>query len=113
MLMQNNMNSAWIEFKSELTAIINRHAPLKEKNVRGKLSPWLTTSLRNKMHERDYLLKVGRRTCSEKDWSIYKRARNNVTYSIRESKAQYFRNVFEEKIDRPKGFWKQIKKLFP
>ena len=111
--MQNNMNSAWNEFKSELTAIINRHAPLKEKIVRGKPSPWLTTSLRNKMHERDYLLKVARRTGSEKDWSSYKRARNNVTYSIRESKAQYFRNVFQEKIDRPKDFWKQIKKVFP
>ena len=111
--MQNNMKSAWNEFTSELTAIIKRHAPLKEKIVRGKPSPWLTTSLRNKMHERDYLLKVARRTGSEKDWSSYKRARNNVTYSIRESKAQYFRNVFQEKIDRPKDFWKQIKKVFP
>ena len=58
-------------------------------------------------------MKVARRTGSEKDWSSYKRARNNVTYSIRESKAQYFRNVFQEKIDRPKDFWKQIKKVFP
>ena len=46
MFMQNNVNSTWNEF----TAIINRHAPLKEKMVRGKPSPWLTTSLRNKMH---------------------------------------------------------------
>ena len=72
MFLQNNMNSAWNEFKSELTAIINRHAPLKEKIVRGKPSPCLTTSLRNKMHEHDYLLKVARGTGSEKDWSIYK-----------------------------------------
>ena len=36
MFMENNMNSAWNEFKSEITAIINRHAPLKEKIVRGK-----------------------------------------------------------------------------
>ena len=33
MFLQNNMNSAWNEFKSELTAIISRHAPLKEKIV--------------------------------------------------------------------------------
>ena len=39
MFMQNNMNSAWNEIKSELIAIINRHAPFKEKIVRGKPSP--------------------------------------------------------------------------
>ena len=113
MFMQNNMNSPWIGFKSELTGIINRHAPSKEKIVRGKPSPWLTTSLRNKVHERDYLLKVARRTGTEKDWSSYKRARNNVTYSIRESKAQYFRNVFQEKkIDRPKDSGNKLRKYF-
>ena len=58
------------------------------------------------MHERDYLLKVARRTRSKKDWSSHKQASNNVTYLIRESKAQYFRNVFQQKIDRPKDFWK-------
>ena len=113
MFMQNNMHSTWKKFKSELTAIINRHAPLKEKIVRGKPSPWLKTSLHDKMHEHDYLLKVAWRTGSEKDWSGYKQARNNVAYSIRESKAQCFRNMFQEKIDQPKDFWKQIKKLFP
>ena len=29
-----------------------------------------------------------------------------------ELKAQYFRNVFQEKTDRSKDFWKQIKKGF-
>ena len=72
MFMQNNLNSAWNEFKSELPAIVNLHAPLTEKIDRGKPSPCLTTSLRNKMHESDYLLKSARRTGSEKDWSSYK-----------------------------------------
>ena len=56
-------------------------------------------SLHNKMHERDYLLKVAWRTGSEKGLSSYKQACNNVMYSIRDPKAQCFRNVFQEKID--------------
>ena len=35
---ENNLQSTWNLFKQILTAIINRHAPLTEKKVRGRLS---------------------------------------------------------------------------
>ena len=69
--------------------------------------------IRGKLNERDYLLKTARRSKEENDWSEYRRARNSVTNSIRQSKANYNRSLFRENSSRPKQFWNQIKKCYP
>ena len=65
------------------------------------------------MVERDYYLRKARRTGKEIDWSTYRRLRNDVTRSIRQSKANYSRQIFRENINTPRKFWNQIKKCFP
>jgi hypothetical protein len=39
---KNDFNTAWDGFKTIITNIINNHAPLVERTVRGKDCPWLT-----------------------------------------------------------------------
>ena len=112
-LHKNNINSAWDGFKTLLHNVIDIHAPLIEKKIRGKDNPWLTSSIKQKINTRDYHLRKARRTNSEIDWSAYKRHRNDVTYCIRSSKANYYRNLLRENISNPKDFWKQIKKSYP
>ena len=80
-----DVQSSWNSFKQTLTNIINRHAPLIEKKVRGRDCPWLTYEIKEKMYERDHLLKKARKSGS----------------------------VFRENVNRPKQFWDQIKKCYP
>ena len=106
-------NSAWRIFKEHLIAIIDNHAPLKERIVRGRDCPWLDCDLRKAMRERDFLLSKARKSGTEKDWSAYKRKRNLVTKMQRQNIIKYNRELLNEQANNPKKLWKQIKKCFP
>ena len=99
--------------KQLLSSVIDKHALYKEKIVRCRSCPWLTHEIQQKINERDYLLKKARRSEKENDWSAYCRARNSVTNSIRQSKANCNRSLIQENIARPKQFWNQIRKCYP
>ena len=81
--------------------------------MRGRDRPWLTSELKTKAHERNYYLRKARRSGKEINWSTYRRLRNDVTRSIRQSKANYTRHIFRENMNTRKKFWNQIKKCFP
>ncbi len=70
-----SFNEAWNGFKTILQSCIHKHAPLIEKTIRGKDSPWLTSSIKEKIRERDYYLRKAKRTGCENDWSTYRRLR--------------------------------------
>ena len=76
---ENDVQSSWNSFKQTLMTIINRHAPLIEKKVRGRDCPRLTHEIKEKMYERDYLLNKARKSGKECDWCNYHKARNSVT----------------------------------
>ena len=110
---ETDINKAWNIFKSQLKSVINKRAPLAKKKVRGRDCPWLTNGIKSKIHNRDYYLRQARKSGKEIDWSTYRRLRNDVTRSIRQSKATYTRQIFRENINTPRKFWDQIKKWFP
>ena len=43
----------WREWKIKFLNVVNTHTPLRAKRVRSKRSPWITSELKNRMHERD------------------------------------------------------------
>ena len=106
-----NPNTAWNKFKQILVSIIDKHAPLVEKQVRRRNCPWLTHEIKGNMNDRDYYLRKARRTGREMDWSTYRRLRNQCNRLIRHSKANYMRNTFAENRNNSKSFWKQVKKI--
>lgn len=110
---EDNMNSSWNLFKHYLTIVINKHAPLVERKIRGMQNPWMSRDIKTKMNTRDYYLRCAKRTNSENDWSSYRRVRNLVSYLIRQAKANHIRSLFRENGTSPKDFWKQIKKSYP
>ncbi|XP_057302635.1 uncharacterized protein LOC130636806 [Hydractinia symbiolongicarpus] len=106
---EDNMNSSWNLFKHYLTIVINKHAPLVERKIRGMQNPWMSRDIKTKINTRDYYLRCAKRTNSENDWSSYRRVRNLVSYLIRQAKAKHIRSLFRENGTSPKYFWKQIK----
>ena len=84
-----------------------------ERKITGRVCPWLTSEIRSKINQRDYLLRKAKRSKAQKDWDDYKRARNSTTSAIRKSKANYHRNLFKETLNSPKDFWSRIKRTYP
>ena len=107
--MEMEFINAWINFKSIISSIIHKHAPMKQKKVRGNECKWMNSEIRQKMRERDYYLKRAKRSNNECDWSSYKRLRNSVTNMIRTSKAKFNKRLIYEQGDNPKQFWRLIK----
>ena len=110
---EKDTNKAWDTFKELLLSVINKHAPLIEKTVRGRECPWLNPEIKKAMIERDYHLRKARKTGREVDWSTYRRLRNDVTRKIRYSKSAYTRSIVRENISHPKQFWNIIKRCYP
>ena len=65
---ETSLNKAWTLFKNYLSDVIHKHAPLKEKLVRGKECPWMTVEIKQQMKNQDYHLTKARRTKEERDW---------------------------------------------
>ena len=107
------VNTAWSILKNILQQCIDKHAPLLEKKVKGRLCPWLTQEVKREMNLRDGLLRKARRTNCEHDWSTYKRQRNRVTGLIKRCKSKYHQDILRDSADSPDKFWSAIKKLFP
>ena len=43
---ETDINKAWNIFKSQLKSVINKHAPLAKKKLRGRDCPWLTNGIK-------------------------------------------------------------------
>ena len=108
-----DINEAWTNFKTKFTEVTNKHAPLIEKKVRGRETPWLSNEIKQLMRERDYAHRKARKTNKELDWSAYRRLRNRVNMSIRKAKENYSRKVVDENADNLRNFWKIVKRVIP
>ena len=83
------------------------------KKVKGNICPWLTKDIKNKMNDRDKMLRKARKSMQEIDWSAYKLCRNRVQAQIKKCKNQYYKNLLKDSLNSPDKFWKAIKSVFP
>ena len=112
-LEQDAVNECWKVFKNCFLKVLNQHAPLVERTVKGRDLPWLDNEIKKAIHEREYHHRKAKQTGNEHQWSTYKRKRNAVTFMIRRKKAKYHKTLIQENKSNPKGFWKAIKKCLP
>eukprot|EP00794_Sanderia_malayensis_P021363 gene21363-23443_t len=99
--------------KEALSSIIDRHAPLIKKRVKGRRCPWITYEIKSLMNTRDKILRKARNTKEESDWSLYKRLKNSCNNKIKQAKQKYHKDLLIENSRNPNKFWKCIKEIFP
>ena len=99
-------------WKTLFTAVLNKHAPIREKRVKNKPSvPWLTNTVKQQIRERDRLKLFAVKNKSESHWKAYKLSRNRVTGTLRKAKASYYKAQFEKVKHDPKAAWKTINQI--
>jgi hypothetical protein len=84
----------WAEWKSTFLTIADKHAPIRTKRIRSKNSPWITSDLKKRMHDRDIAKIKAIHSTVPGDWDNFRRLRNIVNKEIKLAKESYYRNAF-------------------
>ena len=101
--------NAWYDVFND---VVNKHLPLKQKRVKRKVQPkWFNENVAEGIQERDKLLTKAKKSSSVEDWLNYRRAKNNVTNLIRQTKQAYFKDKFSENKHNSRKLWNLIKGL--
>ena len=48
-------NEMWTVWKEKLMIVIDKYAPIRQRRIGNKRSPWITPDLLRKMYKRDFL----------------------------------------------------------
>ena len=96
------------ELETTITALINKHAPIKRIRVRPTRKPWITKEL-NIISRKNRLFKQSTKNEDPSKWEIYKQFRNYVKCKIKIAKETYYRNKIQNAESNDK--WKVINEL--
>ena len=107
----SNVHEAWSFFHSELTRIIDKHAPFKTIKVRGSHLPWITSDLLSSFRQRDKAWALYRMTKDRAHWESYRLLRNKCKTLTRNAKSNYYKESLNHDFKNSKQFWKKIKTI--
>ena len=78
----------WHVWKAIFNSVVDKHAPFRTKRVRASKSPWISSQLKDEMHERDA--------------QDFKKMRNSVNQNIFRAKESYFKDTLFANKNNPK-----------
>ena len=99
-------------FKSTFMALLNYHAPMKEKMIRANNAPFMTKSLSKAIMTRSRLRNKFLKAPSKESEDKFKKQRNFCVNLLKKVKKTYYNNLDMNIVLDNKKFWKTIKPLF-
>ena len=100
------------EYNALLLNLLDNHAPMKMKFIRGNDQPFITKELRKQHMIRTRLLNNYRSCRTEDKLNAYKKQRNYCTNLLKYTKKCYYGNLNVSQICDNKKFWQTVKPLF-
>ena len=113
LLKKIDVNVAWSVFKELFLKVLNKHAEIVERIVRGRDVPWLNNSIKKAIDKRGYYSRKAKQTGRENFRSTYKTKRDRVISIIGQEKAIYYTRLIKGNQSDPKTFWRAVKKFLP
>ena len=96
-------------FSNTFIAIVNKHAPLKEKVVRGNNAPFMTKELRKAIMNRSRLKKKYQDWPSRENFKNWKKQKNKCNKLCRKAKKDHFKNITKSNFNSNNKFWQFVK----
>ena len=93
----------------KVRAVIDKHAPIKSKKVRGNNKPFVTKDLRRAIMKRSRLRNKYNNWKSRENYIAYRQAKRDCDRETELAKSQYFSRATEKGILNNKEFWKLMK----
>ena len=108
----DDINDIWATWYKLFTEVIDRHAPLKKKLVRGNAVSWMTPKIIQAINTRNRLHRRFTKKKTSENWETYRKQRNLVTSLKRSSLKSCCINV-STNSEHPGEFWKKFHCLLP
>ena len=100
------------DYNNTLSALVDRHAPLKSKRVRSRPSvPWYTAEINAAKKLRRKAEKRWRRTRLHEDFVAFKAQRNRVTYLMNVARKEFYTDFIAENSSDQGKLFRAAKKL--
>ena len=97
------------QFKAIFMSILNKHAPIKYKTIRGNNGPFMNKTLSKSFMERSRLKNRYNKFPTEENYTNYRRQRNFCVNLVTKAKKEYYNNLNPNIFKDNKKFWKSIK----
>ena len=107
----DNINSLVNDWSTIFSALIEKHAPLKEMRVSEKYCPWINRDLKNLMRTRDRLKTAAVKRKSPIIIGSYRQVRNRVNMLNKLLKKQHYTDKISFNKGNLKDSWKTINEL--
>ena len=102
-------DSYWV-YETLVKDVINEHAPLKTKQVKHNMVPYMNSSLRKAINIRKNLWRIFSKDRSYYNWERYRKQRNKVVSLRKKSKNTFMRDKCAS-VKNGKEFWQNMKPL--
>ena len=99
-------------FLNVFNEVLNNHAPLKTKIIRGNHQPHVSQTLCKAIMTRSRLKRIANKTNKPEDILAYKKQRNLVVNLNKREKKRFFEKAGSPSSNSGKSFWKACKPLF-
>ena len=100
------------DFNTILMNLVNTHAPLKTKYLRGNDQPFMNKKLRKEHMKRTMLKNRYLKDKSDFNFMAFKKQRNYCVKLLRDAKKVHFESLKPSDVNDNKRFWQTVKPLF-
>ena len=112
MNLRQNFPTEYSAFQAVLSRVLEKHAPLKQRAIRGNNKQHCNKNLRKAMMTRSTLKNKSNKSGKTEDFEKYKKQRNLVVKMNRKAKFDFYRSIEPRSIANEKTFWKAVKPMF-
>ena len=99
-------------FKAIFMEVLNLHAPMKKKYIRGNNAPFMNKTLSHAFMHRSKLKNKMNKNPTETNKKLYNKQRNFCVSLLRREKKKYYNNLDLTIFNDNRKFWQRVKPLF-
>ena len=99
-------------FENIFLRVLDKHAPMKKKLIRGNHAPYMNTALRKAIMRRTQLQNKFYKTKKLIDLRTFKKQRNFVSRKYKKQRKYFYNNIDLTNFTDNKKFWKNVNPLF-
>ena len=106
------INWTYDDFEDVFMKVLNKHAPMKKKYVRGNNAPFMNQTLTKAFMHRSKLKNKYNKNPTEENKRVYNQHRNYCVSLLKKEKKKYYNNLDLTIFKDNKKFWQRVRPLF-
>ena len=104
-----NCEDPYTKLSEIFSEVLNYHAPLKQKSVRGNHAPFMTTEPSKGIMTKPKVKNSYVKWLSRENFVVYEKAKNKCNSLTRKAKRKFFKEATKSGVMSNRTFWKTVK----